>query len=181
MLRTIVVAEHNPKWTAEFNRIRVHLMSHTKDLVLDILHVGSTAVPQLAAKPILDIDIVFASYEQFPLLAARLETLGYQHAGDGGIPTRERFTRPPSDDFYPHHLYACPADSPELARHLLFRDHLRSNVHARNEYAALKQALAEQHRHDIDAYVAGKSQFIEVAIAEAQALVNIAPPRARVH
>jgi len=164
MVRTIVIVDHDPQWSAEYERLRAHLAAHIFDLVLDIVHVGSTAVPHLAAKPIIDLDIILASYEQFPHLTARLETLGYQHAGDGGIPTRERFKRPTSDDFYPHHLYACPVDSPELARHVLFRDYLRSDARARDEYAELKQTLAAQYRHDIDAYVAGKSQFIEAAM-----------------
>lgn len=87
-----------------------------EELALAVEHVGSTAVPGLAAKPVVDIDAVVPSAEDVPLAVERLERAGYRHEGDLGIPGREAF-EPPADAPW-HHLYVLAADSEELRRHL---------------------------------------------------------------
>jgi GrpB-like predicted nucleotidyltransferase (UPF0157 family) len=87
----------------------------------------------------------------------RLKCLGYEHDGDGDIPTRERFKGGPREGFMAYNMYVCPKDSMVLLAQILFRDYLREH---REEYAALKQSLAEKYRHDIEAYVDGKHEFI---------------------
>ena len=159
-MRTIIIEPYNPEWPAEFQRLRDFLWPHVADLALDIVHIGSTSVPGLAAKPILDFNIVIDSYDVFPQLTERLAALGYRHDGDGGLATRERFDGGPRDGFMEYYLYVSPKTSPILDAQLLFRDALRKNDSARDEYAALKRALAEQHRHDIISYVDGKHEFI---------------------
>ena len=166
-MRTIVVAPYENAWPAEFARIRDWLWPRVRDLVLDIVHVGSTSVPGLAAKPIIDMHIVMASYAVFPALKARLESLGYRHNGDQGIPTREVFKDGP-EGFMAYHLYVSPQDGPELRRHILFRDWLRAHDEDRDAYAALKQLNAKLYPHDIDAYIDGKSAFVEEIIRKAQ-------------
>jgi GrpB-like predicted nucleotidyltransferase (UPF0157 family) len=71
-----------------FNKIREYIWPHIKDNALDIIHIGSTSVPGLAAKPIIDF-IVIDSYDVFPQITEQLKSLGYEHDGDGGIPKRE--------------------------------------------------------------------------------------------
>ena len=164
-MRTIIVEHYNPLWPGEFEKIRAYLWPHISDIALDIVHAGSTSVPGLAAKPIIDFNIIIESYDVFPQLVERLRTLGYGHEGDGDIPMRERFKGGLRDGFMEYHMYVCPKDSPELERQILFRDYLRGHDDARNEYAALKQSLAEKHRHDIDAYIAGKHEFIMNIVA----------------
>ena len=159
-VRKIVVEPYDPAWPGEFERIRAYLLPHIGDLILGIVHVGSTSVPGLAAKPIIDFDIVIESYAVFPQIVERLKALGYEHDGDGGIPARERFKGGARDGFRDYHMHVCPQDSPELERQVLFRDYLRRHDGARDEYAALKYSLAERHRHDIDAYVDGKHDFV---------------------
>jgi len=166
-MRTIVVSPYDPAWPAEFARIRDWLRPHVCDLALDIVHVGSTSVPGLAAKPIIDFTIVMESYAAFPAIKARLEALGYTHEGDRGIPTREVFKGGPAG-FMEYHMYVCPQDGPEYRRWLLFRDWLRSHDADRDAYAALKRLNAKLYPHDIDAYIAGKSDFIEEIIRKAQ-------------
>ena len=90
----------------------------------------------------------------------QLKSLGYEHDGDGGIPMRERFKGGLRDNFMDYYMYVCPKDSQVLDAEILFRDYLRQNNSTRDEYAALKQTLAEKHRHDILAYVDGKHEFI---------------------
>jgi len=159
-VRTIIIESCNPSWPGEFQKFRDWLWPRVRDVALDTVHVGSTSVPGLAAKPILDCVLVVESAGALPRLVERLRGLGYEHDGDGGVPTRERFKGGPRDGFMTYYLYACPKDSPELKRQILFRDFLRGHDVARDEYAALKQSLAEKHRHDIDAYTDGKHGFI---------------------
>jgi len=159
-MRTIAVEPYDPEWPAAFERIKDWLWPQVSDLALDIVHVGSTSVPGLAAKPIIDFAIVMESYDIFPALKARLESLGYRHEGDRGIPTREVFKGGPSG-FMEYHMYVCPQDGPEYCRGLLFRDWLREHDGDRDAYADLKRKNAERYPHDIDAYIEGKSDFVE--------------------
>ncbi len=140
-MRTIVIENYNDNWRREFERIRDFLMPHIADLVLDVVHVGSTSVAGLAAKPIIDFDIVIESYEIFPALVERLGELGYVHDGDGDISQRERFRREYPDEFMAYHMYVCPKDSKELKRHLTLRDYLRENAEAVKAYGELKNFL----------------------------------------
>jgi len=166
-MRTIVVAPYDPAWPAEFGRIRDFLWPHVRDLALDIVHVGSTSVPGLAAKPIIDFAIVMESYAVFPAIKARLEALGYRHEGDLGLPTREAFKGGPAG-FMDYHMYVCPQEGPEYLRWLLFLGWLRRHDGDRDAYAELKRLNAKLYPHDIDAYIAGKSEFIEGIIQKAQ-------------
>lgn len=135
------------------------------DLAVAIEHVGSTAVPGLAAKPIIDLDVVVASAEDIPEAIERLARLGYYHQGDLGIPGREAFRSPGGAP--EHHLYLCPQDSPELRRHLAFRDYLRSHPEAAEEYAELKRALAQRFPDRRSDYTAGKAAWIAGILSRA--------------
>jgi GrpB-like predicted nucleotidyltransferase (UPF0157 family) len=134
---------------------------------------SSTSVPGLAAKPILDVDVVIESARALPGAIAKLATVGYEHQGDLGIPGREAFRNPSRDvprdgsgrEWPEHHLYVCAEDSRELARHVALRDHLRAHPAAAREYGDLKRSLARQHPTDIDSYIRGKTAFIEAILA----------------
>ena len=166
-MRTIVVEPYDPAWPVEFARIRDWLWPQVCDLALDIVHVGSTSVPGLAAKPIVDFAIVMESYAVFPALQARLEALGYEHEGDLELPAREAFKGGPAG-FMVYHMYVCPQDGTEYLRWLLFRDWLREHDEDRDAYAELKRELAKRYPHDIDAYIAGKHALIEKIIRKAR-------------
>ena len=159
-MRTIIVEPYNPAWSTEFEKIKEYLLPHIHDIIIDIVHIGSTSVPGLAAKPIIDFNIVIESCDIFTQVAERLRKLDYVHQGNQGIESREVFKRLVPDGFMQYHTYVSPKDSPELERNILFRDYLRQHDDVRDEYAALKMALAEKHRHDIDSYIAGKHELI---------------------
>ena len=159
-MKTMSFEPYNLMWPEEFEKIKAFLWPYVKDVALDIVHVGGTAVPGLSAKPIIDIDIIINSYDDFPQIAERLGNLGYEHIGDLGIKSREVFKRLESGDFMKYHLYVCPKDSPELRRHIALRDYLRRNDSAREEYTKLKQSLAKKFRNNIDAYIEAKHEFI---------------------
>jgi GrpB-like predicted nucleotidyltransferase (UPF0157 family) len=118
---------------------------------------SSTAVPGLAAKPVLDIDVVVLETNVSACIA-QLEALGYQDQGDRGVPQREAFRQPPGSA--DHHLYLCPSTSPALANHLAIRDHLRANPSDARAYGELKKRLAVDFAHDIDGYVEAKTAFL---------------------
>ena len=166
---SIIVEPYSVNWLIAFEKIKAYLLPHIGDLVVDIHHVGSTSVPGLSAKPIIDFDIEIASMAAFPDIKKRLEQLGYQHQGDYGITGREVFKREPADDFMEYHMYVCPSDSVELRRHLALRDYLRANPAAANEYGALKISLARKYGNDIDAYIDGKADLIMKCLALADA------------
>lgn len=134
--------------------------------VLAVEHVGSTSVPGLAAKPVIDLAVIVRP-EDVPLAIRRLAEIGYVHRGDQGIPGREAFRTPPGEE--KHHLYVCVAGSAGVRDHLLFRDYLRAHPEVAREYADLKRRLAREHRDDRDAYQAAKAPFIDAVTARAAA------------
>ncbi|MCL2426853.1 MAG: RNA 2',3'-cyclic phosphodiesterase [Oscillospiraceae bacterium] len=156
----IIIEPYNPAWEIEFERIRTFLRPHISDLIVEIHHVGSTSVPGLSAKPIIDFDIEIESMDMFPQLKERLGELGFQHEGDYGITGREAFKPTLPDDFMQYHMYVCPSDSTEFERHLQFKNTLCANPQMANEYGELKMSLAKKHGSDIDAYIEGKTPFI---------------------
>lgn len=153
----IEVVDYDPDWPARFERIRAMIEPVLGELAVAIEHVGSTSVPGLAAKPVIDIDVVVADEAAIPAAIAALATLGYEHLGDLGVNDREAFRRPPGSDR--HNLYVCPAGGEGLRNHLALRNHLRTNPDAVAAYAALKRQLAAE-SPDIDAYVAAKTDLI---------------------
>lgn len=161
-MRGIVRCEpYNVKWKEEFDRIKAMLIGCIGDLIIGIEHVGSTSVEGLAAKPIIDIDIVFDSYDIFPIIVERLRPIGFIHEGDGGIKGREAFKRNYEDEYMPYHVYACSKGSEELLRHISFREYLKSNPSDREAYGNLKMELAECFQKDIHSYIAGKHDYIQ--------------------
>jgi len=159
----VEVVPHDPVWADHFARIHAHLWPAVQHAAMRLEHVGSTAVPGLAAKPVIDACIVVASRRDLPYVVKALSTLGYIHRGDLGVPDREAFRAPVPDhpEALPkHHLYASPRHSLSLRNHLGLRDALRAQPALAAEYGVLKQQLARQFPDDIDRYIAGKTDFI---------------------
>lgn len=160
----IVIADYDPDWPVQFEKIRSQVAEQLGPVAVTIEHVGSTSVPGLAAKPIIDIDIVVASDDDVPQAIELLRPLGYEHEGDLGVTGREAFAVPPGA--YQHHLYVVTVGGRELKRHVAFRDRLRRDSQARREYEALKRRLAAQPGVDRSNYSQLKSDFIEKVLAE---------------
>ncbi|MBY0503565.1 MAG: GrpB family protein [Bryobacteraceae bacterium] len=158
-MKPVIVSDYDPAWPHWFDQLRERIWPAVSDLALAIEHVGSTSVPGLAAKPVIDLDIVIGTPADLPAIAERLAALGYRHRGNLGIEDRDAF-RHSGSSHPPHHLYVCPAGSLALHNHLVLRDHLRVHPTCAAEYAQLKLNLARQHPFDMDSYVEGKSAFI---------------------
>jgi GrpB-like predicted nucleotidyltransferase (UPF0157 family) len=165
--KPIIVVDYDPHWRITFEILRPPLAEALGDLVAAIEHIGSTAVPGLAAKPIIDIDVLLKCAADLPLVIQRLASLGYAHRGDLGIAGCEAFTCPPGA--HVHHLYVCPPEGQEYRRHLALRDYLRSHSAETAAYSKLKRSLAARFRDDRSAYTEGKREFIELLLQQALA------------
>jgi GrpB-like predicted nucleotidyltransferase (UPF0157 family) len=164
-MRRVVVVDYDPEWPRVFEALRAGVWEAVRDSAVGIEHIGSTSVPGLAAKPIIDMAIIVASADQVPLVINRLAGIGYVHRGNLGIEDREAFHNPPG--LPPHHLYLCPSGSLGLINPLNLRDYLRKHPQAAAAYGKLKQSLAAQFPEDIDSYVSGKTDFILEVLREA--------------
>lgn len=167
-MRTIIVEDYNPQWARDFLALKDIYEKQLADMDCQIIHVGSTAVEGLAAKPIIDVDIVVKTPEDIPTCIRRLEQLGYSHAGQRGIEGRESFDRPdegvPYNDkgkkWQDHHLYVCLEGIDALTNHLKLKAFLQNHPEAVKAYSDLKKELAKKYPHDIDAYIAEKTELI---------------------
>ena len=161
----IEVVPYDPSWPAWFEGEQARLRSALGETAVAIEHAGSTAVPGLAAKPVLDIVMTAAPFPLPEDAIAAVMTLGYGYLGENGIPGRQYFrTRP-----HARHLHVFAPGDAEAERMLRFRDYLRAHPGAAREYEALKLALATRHRLDRDAYVEGKSALVRRLDARARA------------
>jgi len=158
-----VISEYDPRWPALFCELRDALPAGLRMCARSIEHVGSTAVPGLAAKPIIDIDVVVADEADVAEAIAMLAAAGYPHKGDAGVPGREAFDQPPH--LPEHHLYLCVEGAGPLVAHLRLRDHLRANPGTAREYAALKRELTAAYGDDREGYTEAKTAFIERVLA----------------
>lgn len=158
------VVPYSPSWPAQFELVAADLRQALSALSsARVEHVGSTSVPGLAAKPILDIDVVVDGEEMLEAVAA-MGAVGYVHRGDLGVADREAFYAP--DERPRRNVYVCRAGTLNVRNHLAVRDVLRGRADLRDEYAAVKLGLAAQPEMDINTYIARKSAVLQKVLAE---------------
>ena len=157
-MSAVEVVEWTPRWAEQFAEVAAALREALRDVPsARVEHVGSTSVPGLVAKPILDIDVIVDAVDVHAAVAA-LESVGYVHRGDLGVTGREAFHAP---DEPRRHVYVCTAGTANVRNHLAVRDVLRSDAGLRDAYAEVKRALAADPDMDIDTYIAGKSAVLQ--------------------
>ena len=159
--KRVEVLEYDPAWASEFDRISHRLQTELEGAIECIEHVGSTSVEGLAAKPVIDIDVVIGDAADLASIIIKLSELGYSYEGDKGIAGRESFRYAGSEPLFRHHLYVCRRGSDELNRHIRFRDHLRSHWRDMTAYARVKREAACIFPDDIEGYMAYKAPVIE--------------------
>ncbi len=168
----IELVASDPAWPRRFEEEASRLRTIIPpDLLIDLEHIGSTAVPGLPAKPIIDIQATVTDLEAArSLLVAPLEAAGYSFWAENPDTDRLFFVKglPPAAPHRTHHLHIMEA-GPGALRHIAFRDHLRDHPAERDAYAALKQDLARRFRDDREAYTAAKGDFIEAVLGRAAA------------
>jgi len=161
----IQISDYDVTWPRLFDGFADAVRAHLGTLVQRVEHIGSTAVPGLPAKAIIDLDVVVESHADLPLAIARLTGMGYAHEGELGISGRHAFVWPPGEPR--HHLYLLTKNAKELHRHIAFRDALRGDRELRDRYGVLKRELASRYAADRAAYTLGKSKFIESVLGRA--------------
>jgi GrpB-like predicted nucleotidyltransferase (UPF0157 family) len=172
----ILLADYDPRWPALFEEERARLEEAIGEWAVAIDHVGSTAVPGLAAKPVIDIAVGVRDIREGYKTIFPLSKLGYRCMGEGGIPERLYFKKPwnseslrsPGSIPRTHQIHMYETTNPEWERHLIFRDYLRGHPDVRDEYEALKLHLAVEHAEDIEAYADAKSDFVSRILALAR-------------
>src|SRR5262249_9434921 len=140
----IDIVPYDPRWPRDFEIERDRIQGALGSMALRIDHNGSTAVPGLAAKPIIDIQVSVASLEPLDALAAPLAAIGYVHVPSADDSWCQFFHRPASWP-HTHHVHLVQAGGEEERRTLAFRDYLRAHPSAAREYEALKRQLAAAH------------------------------------
>lgn len=163
MSKRVEVVDYSPQWPLAFEQLKQLYAATLNGLIVDIQHVGSTSVPGLAAKPVIDIDIIIELNQQLAPVVDKLAAIGYEHRGNLGIEGREAFKyhkETTGIELPAHNLYVCRAGCISLQNHLLLRNYLLANPAAVVQYSALKKQLAGKYTFDIDKYVEGKTAFI---------------------
>ena len=159
------IREPDPRWAGRFEAIRAHLAQHLP-AECRIHHVGSTSIPGLPSKDVIDVTIECPRGAMRPVIDA-LAPAGYRHAGDKGLEGREAFELIDAElsvALDRHHLYACEEGATELTKHLAFRDYLREDVAARQRIAHAKRRADEQ-AHTKAEYIALKAPtYAQVAL-----------------
>jgi GrpB-like predicted nucleotidyltransferase (UPF0157 family) len=157
---TVRLVDHDPNWSALFASERETLQRTFGDLVVDIQHVGSTAVPDLPAKPILDIAMAIRTLDPIPSIVERLTEIGYIYRGDGGDDGGHLFVRESEPDVRAVHVHVVEKAGYQWKDYLAFRNTLCENPDVRKRYATVKLDLAKRFPDDRKSYTASKDEFI---------------------
>ncbi|MFN0146118.1 MAG: GrpB family protein [Dehalococcoidia bacterium] len=163
LAKGVVLVPYDPAWPARFEVAAAAIREACAGEVTVVEHIGSTAIPGLLAKPVLDIMPGLGSYEDGFAIVAPMESLGYEYRGEFGIPRRHYFTKPVADDrhAWKHNVHCYVVGDPEWLRHLAFRDALRRDGAVRAAYQSLKLELAARFPDDVEAYAEAKGEFVD--------------------
>lgn len=175
MVEPLIVEDPNPEWSMWFDAVCAYVSPFVGDAVLRIEHVGSTSIPGLSAKPIIDIDIVVAEERAIAPTVALIESAGYRWIGNLDVEGREAFEPPDEPKLPAHHLYLVVLDNRAHSDHWLFRDALMSDPDARDRYGSLKRANAALANGDADRYVALKAAFVAEVLTHARSERGLPP------
>jgi len=173
----VIIADYSPAWPAEFQAERARVLAALGGAVRAIEHIGSTAVPGLAAKPVIDIALAVDDLAAVPALVAPLAALGYEFLGEYGLPGRLFFRK---GEPATHHIHAVRSDSEHWRVWRLFRDYLRRHAEEARRYAEFKRELAGRFAADRDAYTRAKTEYVSSILIRAGAeATGYKPPSTR--
>jgi len=161
MMRKVEVVPYNPVWRGTFEEEATHVAAVLGDNVVAVHHIGSTAIPTIHAKPIIDMLVEVRDITKVDECSLVMHALGYESMGEFGMAGRRFFRKENDTGIRTHHVHTFAVDSAEVERHLAFRDYLRVHADDAQRYSKLKQDLAQQYQHDIEGYRDGKDAFIK--------------------
>lgn len=159
-MRKVEVISYQSSWLEAFEEEKQALSRVLGQLDYNIHHIGSTSVPGLAAKPVIDLLIEINNLSLIDQLGEGFQALGYHIMGEHGIKGR-RFFMKDTDGKRSHHIHAFERGENDVVRHLAFRDYLKVHPKAKQDYSDLKQKLAKKHPTNMEAYIEGKSPWIK--------------------
>ena len=168
MPRDVVLSPYNPRWATQFKTAAAQLQTVLGNEAVAIHHIGSTAIPGIKAKPIIDILIEVRDIEQVDGFNVALAQLSYRARGENGAPGRRYFTLGDGDQ-RSQHIHMFQKGHLEIARHLNFRDYLRAHPQAARVYEAMKIQKAQQFAHDGAQYTEAKTNLVHQIDARATA------------
>jgi GrpB-like predicted nucleotidyltransferase (UPF0157 family) len=157
-LRKVKVSSYSEEWTLMFAKEVEELKLIFGNEIVDIHHIGSTSVPELKAKPIIDIIPVVKNIDLVDKYNQEMCNIGYEPKGENGIPGRRYFQK--GGDNRSHHIHIYQVGSYEIIRHLAFRDYLQRHPDVKKNYGELKEKLAQQFPYDIESYINGKEHLV---------------------
>ncbi|MEM9722884.1 MAG: GrpB family protein [Bacteroidota bacterium] len=156
----VKVVPYNPHWPASFEVEALELKQILGKNLEKVHHIGSTAVPDLMAKPIIDIMLEVSDLDALDAKNTEMEVFGYEVLGEYGIPRRRYFRK--GGDNRTHQIHAFPSGDIHVTRHVAFREYLIAHEDIAREYGKLKLEIAQQCNNDIEKYCDGKDPFVEL-------------------
>ncbi|HEX8503293.1 MAG TPA: GrpB family protein [Pyrinomonadaceae bacterium] len=160
-MRKVEVVPHDPRWRDAFEAEAKDIAAALGDNVAAVHHIGSTAIPGIYAKPIIDFLVEVRDIAGVDGRSPAMETLGYEVMGEYGIPGRRYFRKDDREGVRTHHVHAFETGSAEAGRHLAFRDYMLAHPEEAQRYSELKRRLASEHPQSPDGYMDGKDGFIK--------------------
>jgi GrpB-like predicted nucleotidyltransferase (UPF0157 family) len=160
-LMKVEVVPHDPRWRDAFEAEAKRVAAALGENVVALHHVGSTAIPNIYAKPVLDLLVEVGDIARVDARSPAMESLGYEVMGKYGIPGRRYFRKDNREGIRTHHVHVFEAGSAEVVRHLAFRDYMIAHPGEAQRYSELKRKLAKEHPQNIDRYMDGKDAFIK--------------------
>ena len=157
----VKVLPHNPRWRDAFEAEAKHVAAALGEHVVAVHHIGSTAIPNIYAKPVIDLLVEVRDITEVDGQSSAMESLGYEVMGEYGIPGRRYFRKDNREGIRTHNIHAFEAGSAEVERHLAFRDYMIAHPGDAQRYSELKRKLAEEHPQSPDGYMDGKDGFIK--------------------
>ncbi len=161
LMNKVEVVPHDPRWRDAFEAEAKRVAAALGENVVAVHHIGSTAIPDIYAKPVIDLLVEVGDLAEVDGRSSAMESLGYEVMGEYGIPGRRYFRKDDREGIRTHHVHAFEAGSAEVERHLAFRDYMIAHPAEAQRYGGLKRKLAEEHPQSMDAYMDGKDGFIK--------------------
>ncbi|KHE69042.1 glutamate-rich protein GrpB [Halobacillus sp. BBL2006] len=157
-MRRVEVRPYTESWVAEFIKEADKLVNIFGEEMIQVHHIGSTAIEGLPAKPIIDLMPVVKSIHRVEDFHEEMEGVGYLAKGENGIPGRRYFEK--GGDDRTHHVHMFEEGDEQIERHLAFRDYVRAHPEVKKEYGNVKEKLAQRFPYDIASYIEGKADLV---------------------
>lgn len=158
-MRKVEVVPYKAEWQMLFQEESQKIKEVLGEEVVNVYHIGSTSIPNMHAKPVIDLMVEVVSIDKIDEYNEAMEQLGYEARGENGIPKRRFFSK--GGNNRTHHVHIFEEGNPEIARHIAFRDYMIAHPEEAQIYSQLKKSLAKQYPYNIEQYIEGKDSYIK--------------------